>query len=147
MIYSVTVENQKKEQLEMRLSCPQFSGQNIYDIEGLGTPKADINLTSMAAVDGQLFNTARARSRTVIFHIKFVDSDFVGSPGCMYPDDDRGVCTDDYNDLTDKPQINGITLAGNKTGETLSLQDAMDPISKVTIDSLLRKYYPRGNSE
>lgn len=144
MIYSVTAENQKGEQLEMRLSCPQFSGQNIYNIEGLGTPKADINLTSMAAVDGQLFNSARARSRTVIFHIKYVDSLFVGSPGCMYPESNRGVCTDDYNELTNKPQINGVTLTGDKTGEMLSLQDIMDPISKVTIDDLIRKYHPRG---
>lgn len=140
MIYAVTAENAKGERLEMRLSCPQFSGQNIYNIEGLGTPKADINMTSMANVDGKLFNTAYARSRTVIFHIKYVDSDFVGSNGCMYPDSDVGVCTDDYNTLTDKPSINGVVLTGNNTSETLSLQDIMDPIENVTIDSLLRKY-------
>lgn len=144
MIYSVTAENQKGEQLEMRLSCPQFSGMNIYEIEGLGTPKADINFTSMAAVNGRLFNSTNARSRTVIFHIKYVDSLFVGSPGCMYPAENIGVCTDDYNDLVDKPQINGVELTGNKSGETLSLQDTMDPITKVTIDALLRKYHPRG---
>lgn len=142
MIYAVTAENAKGEQLEMRLSCPQFSGQNIYDIEGLGTPRADINMTSMAAVDGKLFNTAFARSRTVIFHIKYVDSDFRGSNGCMYPDTESGVCTDDYNDLVDKPSINGVTLTGNQTGETLSLQDQMDPIENVTVEKLLKKYHP-----
>lgn len=142
MIYSVTAENAKGEQLEMRLSCPQFSGQNIYNIEGLGTPKADINFAQMAALDGALFNTAYARSRTVTFHIKYVDSDFVGSPGCMYPDNDVGVCTDDYNDLVDKPAINGVTLTGNQTGETLSLQDAMDPIERTTVEKLLKKYHP-----
>lgn len=142
MIYAVTAENWKGEQLEMRLSCPQFSGQNIYNIEGLGTPRADINMTNMANVDGSLFNSALARARTVIFHIKYVDSDFVGSPGCMYPDDNISICTDDYNDLVDKPSINGVELTGNKTGEMLSLQDRMDPITIPTIDRIFKKYYP-----
>ena len=141
MIYSVTAENEKGEQMEMRLSCPQFSGQNIYNIEGLGTPRADINTSEPAAIDGSLFNSAIARERTVIFHIKYVDSDFCGSPGCMYPADSVGVCTDSYLELEDKPSINDVTLVGNLTSELLGLQSEMDPIENVTIDRLLKKYY------
>lgn len=140
MIYSVTAENSKGEQLEMRLSCPQFSGQNIYNIEGLGTPQADINMSAMAGIDGNLFNSSKARPRTIVLHIKYVDSDFVGSPGCMYPADDLGVCTDSYLELEDKPAINDVTLVGNLTAEDLGLQNEMEPIENLTIDKLLKKY-------
>lgn len=34
-----------------------------------------------------------------------------------------GGGTSDYDDLTDKPQINGVTLAGNKLGSALGLAD------------------------
>lgn len=141
MIYSVIAENERGEQMEMRLSCPQFSGQNIYNIEGLGTPKATINLSDMAALDGSLFNSAIARKRTVTLHIKYVDSDFVGSPGCMYPPDSLGVCTDSYLDLEDKPSINDVTLVGDMTAEQLGLQNEMDPIENVTIEKLIKKYW------
>jgi hypothetical protein len=147
MIYAVTAENEKGEQMEMRLSCPQFSGQNIYNIEGLGTPRADINLSEMAALDGSLFNSSYARSRTVILHIKYVDSDFVGSPGCMYPPDSLGVCTDSYLDLEDKPSINDVTLVGNMTAEQLGLQNEMDPIENPTIEKLLKKYWLNAKKE
>lgn len=36
-----------------------------------------------------------------------------------------GSGTDNYNDLSNLPQINGETLAGNKTAENLGLQDAL----------------------
>ena len=34
-----------------------------------------------------------------------------------------GGGTSDYDDLSDKPQINGNTLTGNKTSENLGIHD------------------------
>lgn len=46
-----------------------------------------------------------------------------------------GSGTDNYNDLSNLPQINGETLAGNKTAENLGLQDALTFDSVPTEDS------------
>ena len=46
-----------------------------------------------------------------------------------------GSGTDNYNDLSNLPQINGETLAGNKTAENLGLQDALTFDSAPTEDS------------
>lgn len=146
MIYSVTAENEAGEQLEMRLSCPQFSGQNIYNIEGLGTPRADILTTDTPNIQGSIFNMARARKRTIIMHIKYVDSDFEGSAGCTYPPA-RPICVDSYNDLLDKPQINHIELIGDQSGEELGLQDEMEPITNTRIAKLLDKYWGGGTDK
>lgn len=42
----------------------------------------------------------------------------------------------DYNELLHKPQINGVSLVGNRTSSDLGLQDAMDRITNDEIDSL-----------
>lgn len=46
-----------------------------------------------------------------------------------------GSGTDNYNDLLNLPQINGETLAGNKSAENLGLQDALTFDSTPTEDS------------
>ena len=43
----------------------------------------------------------------------------------VYKLSEGGGGTSDYPDLTNKPQINGVTLSGNKTASDLSLQDKM----------------------
>lgn len=146
MIYSVTAENEAGEQLEMRLSCPQFSGMNIYNIEGLGTPKADINTVETPNINGSIFNMARARNRNIVFRIKYVDSDFQGAPVCASPPP-RPICVDSYNDLLDKPQINHIELIGDQSGEELGLQNEMEPIANTRIAKLLDKYWGGGTDK
>lgn len=42
-----------------------------------------------------------------------------------------------YNVLYNKPSINYVELVGNKTGEELYLQDAMDEITPQEIDNIL----------
>lgn len=141
MLYTVTAVNENDEELEMRLTCPQFSGQNIYNIEGLGTPKADINTAQTATRDGSIYNSALCRERTISIHIKYVDSNFQGNTACIYPEDELGVCTDSYNDLLDKPMINSNVLVGDKRGDELGLQNEMDPIPIPTIEKLVDKYW------
>lgn len=45
-----------------------------------------------------------------------------------------GGGTTDYDDLTDKPEINGNQLVGNKTSANLGLQDAIDNAHKLSAD-------------
>lgn len=45
--------------------------------------------------------------------------------------------TSDYQDLTNKPQINGVTLLGNKTTEQLGLQTTIDFATNDDIDKVI----------
>lgn len=45
-----------------------------------------------------------------------------------------GSGTDNYNELSNKPQINGNSLTGNKTGANLGLQDVITSESKLSSD-------------
>ena len=47
-----------------------------------------------------------------------------------------GGGTTDYNKLTNKPQINGETLDGNKTGNELELVNKKDAISPQRFDEI-----------
>ena len=49
----------------------------------------------------------------------------------------RGGGSNNYNTLTNKPQINSVTLIGNKTGEELNLQDKMKEITNQEIDTII----------
>lgn len=43
-----------------------------------------------------------------------------------------GSATDDYNDLSNKPQIDGVELSGNKTLADLGIQPATDETLETT---------------
>ena len=45
-----------------------------------------------------------------------------------------------YNDLTDKPQINEVTLIGNKESSELHLQGEMDYLTNLEIEELLNNF-------
>lgn len=45
--------------------------------------------------------------------------------------------TSNYEYLTNKPQINNITLIGNKTSSELKLQDEMEALTNTDIENLL----------
>ena len=47
------------------------------------------------------------------------------------------VSTSDYDDLYNKPQINGVTLQGNKNSAELKLQDQMETLSQTDIEKIL----------
>ena len=46
----------------------------------------------------------------------------------------------DYNNLDHKPQINSVTLIGNKTGEQLNLQAKMDTLTNMDIERLINSF-------
>lgn len=66
MIKSVSVINPKNETLLLELRRPESSGLYISNIEGLGPPKANINSTELATLDGGLFSSSRITERNVV---------------------------------------------------------------------------------
>lgn len=72
MIKKVTVTNHLGETIEIDLRNPDNTGFLIYSIDGLGPPKASINTTNLVTIDGDIYNSARADKRNIVFELKFV---------------------------------------------------------------------------
>lgn len=66
MIKSVTVVNNLGESLKMVLSDPRQTGIKITGITGLGPPKATINNTKIATVDGEIHNSSTVGGRNIV---------------------------------------------------------------------------------
>lgn len=47
------------------------SGLLITEIEGLGPVKANINMTTLATADGDIFNSSRLEGRNIVIHARF----------------------------------------------------------------------------
>lgn len=73
MIQTVTVTNHRGENLELDLRNPWASGVAVRSISGLGPPQATINMTELSTVDGSVFNSARAQSRTIDMDLIMID--------------------------------------------------------------------------
>lgn len=50
----------------------------------------------------------------------------------------RTAGTNDYNQLANKPTINGVELKGDLTLEVLKIQSLMKPISNTEIDQMFK---------
>lgn len=74
MIYSVKVTNYLGESITLELARPEKSGLVIEEIEGLGPPKANINMTDITNGDGSNYNSARTDPRNIVFHIRFLEN-------------------------------------------------------------------------
>lgn len=66
MIKALTATNFKGEALRMELANPDPSGLIIKQIEGLGPPKATINTSELATIDGSLFASSRCQNRNIV---------------------------------------------------------------------------------
>ncbi len=73
MIKEVIVTNYIGESIALNLANPWTNGLAITKIDGLGPPKADINSTNFATMDGAQFNSARATTRNVVIYLTFRD--------------------------------------------------------------------------
>lgn len=74
MIKSITIINHLGETLTMEMAFPEKSGFAIHSIDGLGPPKADINMEDMANADGASYNSARATKRNIVFNLEFMNN-------------------------------------------------------------------------
>lgn len=72
MIKSLTATNFLGESVTVVLTEDDPDhGLIIYEMEGLGAPKANINTTELATMDGSLFNSARAEERNITIQFLF----------------------------------------------------------------------------
>lgn len=77
-----------------------------------------------------------------LYNVNYADNKFIV----------RKVGVDEYGQLTNKPQINGVTLEGNKTTEQLGINiptkfsQLYDDIGYVTFDHLIENYYSKSQT-
>lgn len=69
MLYAMTVTNFKGESLRLELAHPEKSGLLIYNIEGLGGGKANINSAELGSADGAFFTSSRITSRNIVIYL------------------------------------------------------------------------------
>lgn len=76
MIKAITITNPLSgEAITVNLGdIEPYHGLFITEIEGLGPPKADINMTSLATKDGSLYNSSRANNRNIVLHVRFINA-------------------------------------------------------------------------
>jgi len=72
MIHSITVTNHLNQSLSLDLRSPEQSGLYVKSIDGLGSPKANINLTEVATFDGSIYNSGRAEFRNILVTLGFL---------------------------------------------------------------------------
>ena len=72
MIKAVTITNYLGDSIRLDLMRPEQSGFIVKDIKGLGPGKADINFTSIASDDSDLYNTARLGKRNIVLSLEFM---------------------------------------------------------------------------
>lgn len=73
MIRSVTVINDKNDELRLDLFDPEASGLIVTKIDGLGPTKATINTTELASSDGAMFNSSRITSRNIVMSFQLLE--------------------------------------------------------------------------
>lgn len=76
MIKSLIVENYVGDEITITLTdANPDHGLLIWSMTGLGPPKATINTSDYAAIDGSKFNSARAEKRNIVLELKFATTD------------------------------------------------------------------------
>lgn len=77
MIQSITVTNYLGDSIKLDLARPEKSGFVITSVTGLGSGKANINMTEVATNDGGLFNSSRLPSRNIVISLKYLWHDSI----------------------------------------------------------------------
>lgn len=74
MINTITITNHLNESITINMRNPEeSSGFFVRYIDGLGPPKANVEMTEMALMDGAYYNSARATSRNIVMGLGFND--------------------------------------------------------------------------
>lgn len=72
MIKSITVTNYLGDSIKLDLARPEESGFVVTSVTGLGSGKANINMTEVATNDGSLYNSSRLPSRNIVISLKYL---------------------------------------------------------------------------
>ena len=78
MIKSITITNHLDESVVLTMTSPEQSGFVVRYIDGLGPPKANIEMTEMSLMDGAIYNSARAQSRNIVIGLIFLLPNQIG---------------------------------------------------------------------
>ncbi len=119
----------------------------VIDNELITTDVAQIRVLKSGYTEGQtplpptpsvyeqitaiLNNLSGGETNKVLAKASDADYDF------KYVANQGGGGTNDYNNLENQPEINGVTLSGNKTSEDLGLANSTDVYTKTEADELL----------
>ena len=74
MIKSITVTNYLGDSIKLELTRPDKTGFIVKSITGLGAPKANINTTESATMDGGMFNSSRLSQRNIVVNLAFMQT-------------------------------------------------------------------------
>lgn len=74
MINTITITNHLNESITINMRNPEeSSGFFVRYVDGLGPPKANVEMTEMALMDGAYYNSARATSRNIVMALGFYE--------------------------------------------------------------------------
>jgi len=116
MIKSVTVTNPKNESLVLELREPETPGLYIKSIDGLGPPKATINTTELASVDGGLFSSSRITERNIVITL-----------GMMWSPTIEAARLRTYKYFPIKKEVRILVETDNRKAEAVGRVESHDP--------------------
>lgn len=74
MINTITITNHLNESITINMRNPEeSSGFFVRYVDGLGPPKANVEMTEMALMDGAYYNSARTISRNIVMALGFYE--------------------------------------------------------------------------
>ena len=91
---------------------PQINGVTL---QGNKSSSQDLGIPDLVVISESDYNALTSAEKHDLTKIYF-----------LYDAGSGGGGTDDYNDLSNKPQINSVTLQGNKSFDDLNIGDAID---------------------
>lgn len=75
MLHAITVTNFRGESLLMELEYPERTGLMVYEVTGIGSGQATINMNDMATTDGASYVSSRLTTRNIVINIKLMETD------------------------------------------------------------------------
>lgn len=117
MIKSVTIINPKNESLTLALDRPEASGLYIQNIDGLGPPKAQINTTELATIDGSLFSSSRISERNIVLTL-----------GMLYSPTIEAARLRTYKYFPIKKQIKLLIETDTRKAEAVGVVESNEPV-------------------
>lgn len=73
MLHAITVTNFRGESLYMELSYPERTGLMVYEVTGIGSGDASINVNEMAITDGASYVSSRLTTRNIVMNLKLME--------------------------------------------------------------------------
>lgn len=116
MIQSIKVTNYRGESKTFVLPYPEESGYAIKEVQGLGPPRASINLGDRAQGDGSVFNSARIGNRNIVLYLIF------------FADDVEHVRHDSYRLFPLKKEVTIQVTTDERVCETTGYVESNEPV-------------------